>query len=259
MTHDKIQELLGVYSIHATGPEERQGIAAHLEECPRCRAEVSGHDEVVAMLASPAPEAPAGLWAKVASSIAEDKPRTDESVPSLARPGEVVPLDVRREPRRRPRGGAWIAGIAAAAAVAAWAGVGMAQLRSQVSTLKKELSQTGIAEAAAQAGGGPHKTIRLTSAAHSPAVTILATPLGGAYWLSSSLPRLGASQTYQLWGLVDGKPVSIALVGPNPDSLGYFRLERNVSKLMVTAEPEGGTPVPTAPVLAQGSVPSRSA
>jgi anti-sigma factor RsiW len=259
MTHDKIQELLGAYSIHAIGPEERQEVGAHLAECPRCRAEVSGHDEVAAMLASPAPEAPAGLWAKVARSIAEDKPSTDGSLPSITATAEVVARGARRQSRRRPQTGAWVALIGAAAAAAAWAGVGVAQLHSQVSRLNKELSRTGIAEAAARAGAGPHQIIRLTSAERALAVTILATPLGGAYWVSSSLPRLGASKTYQLWGLVNGKPVSIALVGPNPDSLGYFRLERDVRQLMVTAEPQGGTPVPTAPVVAQGTVPSRFA
>ena len=258
MTHDKVEELLGVYALHATGPEERQAVADHLAECPRCRAEVSAYDEVAAMLASPAPEAPAGVWAKVAHAIAEDRPGRNGPRPSFVWPAEVAARTT-RSPRHRRTAVVWAAVTRAAAAVATLAGVHTAHLGWQVGQLKRELSQAGIAQAAARAAGGPHLTIKLAAADLSPTVTIVATPSGGAYWLSSSLPRLGTSQTYQLWGLVDGKPVSLALVGPNPDNLGYFRLEDSVKKLMVTAEPEGGTPLPTTPVLAQGSVPSRSA
>ena len=60
MIHDKVEELLGAYALHTTEPNERRDIAVHLAECSRCRAEVSSHDEMVAMLASPAPEAPLG-------------------------------------------------------------------------------------------------------------------------------------------------------------------------------------------------------
>ena len=41
-----------------------------------------------------------------------------------------------------------------------------------------------------------------------------------------------------------------------PDNVDFFRVEPDVTELMVTAEPSGGTPGPTTSVLAQGAVPT---
>ena len=280
MIHDKVEELLGVYALHTTEPNERRDIAAHLAECSRCRAEVSSHDEMVAMLASPAPEAPVGLWAKISQSISQETPASSVPSPPVSRQLSVRHPSVRRLAVRHlgvrclslrrsrvsgsaaPRGTTkrrwavrWGAVVGVAAALVAFAGVRMAQLGSQVKMLDREVSEVGIAGAAAKAAGEPHQMISL-AAAHPPAVvSIIATRSGAAYWLWSSLRDLPTWETYQLWGLSRGKPVSLALVGPNPHSVGYFRLEKAVTKLMVTAEPKGGTTLPTTPVLAAGNVP----
>ena len=83
-------------------------------------------------------------------------------------------------------------------------------------------------------------------------------PIGDAYWLSSSMRNLPPSETYQLWGLARGKPVSLGLVGAHPDAIDFFKLERDITELLVTAEPEGGTTGPTTTVLAEGAVPRSS-
>jgi hypothetical protein len=59
--------------------------------------------------------------------------------------------------------------------------------------------------------------------------------------------------TYQLWALTSGKVVSLGVLGPDPRNVP-FRVEPAMTLLMVTAEPAGGTPVPTNPVVAQGAV-----
>lgn len=102
---------------------------------------------------------------------------------------------------------------------------------------------------------GPHQTIKLAATDRQPAATVIVDGSGQAYWLWSSLHNLPSSQTYQLWGLSQGKPVSLGLVGDHPNAIDYFTLERGVTELMVTAEPQGGTPGPTTAVLAQGAVP----
>ena len=261
MIHDKVEELLGAYALHATEPNERRDIAAHLAECSRCRAEVSSHDEMVAMLASPAPEAPIGLWAKIYQSISQETPASRLPSPPLSSPvSSPVSAPVTAGPIGHTRGQRrwavrWGALVGVAAALVAFAGVRVAQLGSQVKTLDREVSEVGIAGAAAKAAGEPHRTISLAATRPSAEVTIIASPSGAAYWLWSSLRDLPVSETYQLWGLSRGKPVSLALVGPNPRSVGYFRLENAITKLMVTAEPKGGTTLPTTPVLAEGKVP----
>ena len=88
MSRDGYDELLGAYSLHSTEIPEGEEIKAHLAGCPRCRAEVKGHEEVAALLAEGGWEVPSGLWSKIARSIAEQSQPLP--VPgSAARPGHV--------------------------------------------------------------------------------------------------------------------------------------------------------------------------
>lgn len=149
----------------------------------------------------------------------------------------------------------WAAVALVAAALVIFLGVEVGLLHSQVGSLNQKIARSGLAGAALRAEAGPHRTLTLTSTTHKVAATIVVAPSGAAYWVESSLPDLPAAQTYQLWGLARGKPVSLGLEGPDPHAVGYFRLEKAVTEVMVTAEPSGGTPLPTTGVLVQGPVP----
>jgi len=254
MTHEEIEELLGVYALDAIEPAERLEIEAHLSGCPRCRAEVAAHQEMAALLGSAGTEAPAGLWEKIATVIAEADQGPANEPPTLLVPLRGGP-ERRRAADKRQKGLVWGAIAAAAAAVVAVLGVEVAQLHGQVETLHKEMLAAGLKNAALEVDAGPHQTISLALADHKAAATVIVASSGQAYWLGSSLNNLPTSQTYQLWGLSRGKPVSLALVGAHPDTTDFFTLQPGITELMVTAEPEGGTPGPTTAVLAQGAVP----
>ena len=83
----------------------------------------------------------------------------------------------------------------------------------------------------------------LTSATSHQAAEVVITNSGQAYWVNSTLPELSGGQTYQLWALVNGKAVSIGLIGRDPTAYAAF-----------TAEPQGGTPQPTTKVLVQETI-----
>lgn len=264
MTHTEIEELLGAFALDAVEQDEADEIVRHLDDCPRCRAEVVAHREVAGKLGNTGTEAPSGLWDKIAETIAHDTPALGEHPgPAFLRekradgraaaPGTVVPIFTKTRNRRR----AVLAGVVtvAAAAVVVLA-VSVGTLRTQVQNLQRALGRTGLSAAVAQAAIGPHRTIQLTSDAHLPDATVIVGPTGSAYWVSSSLRSLPAGRTYQIWGLNSGRIVSLGLVGPDPHHYAGFRLEASVRTLMVTAEPEGGAPAPTGPVLAKGSVPA---
>lgn len=262
MIHDQVEELLGAYALHATTKEEAAQVDAHLTTCPRCRAEVAAYEEVAAMLGSTSGEAPSGLWEKISASIAQ--PPTDARPPGFrlapvlgpgARdatagapagegPGRVTDLSARRN--RRQRFAVAVLG-AAAAAVIGVLGAQVAHLQDQVRTLDNAVGAQKVLDS-------PHLTVQLRSPAHAPAATVVVSPSGTAYWLASELPSLPPQKTYQLWGLVRGKPVSLGLLGPRPGVVSSFRVEASVTELMVTAEPQGGTPTPTTAVLAQGAL-----
>jgi hypothetical protein len=255
MRHEEIEELLGAYALDATEAAEGAQVEAHLAECPRCRAEVAAHLEMAALLGSAVTEAPPGLWEKIASSIAEEGsgPASEPPPPLLAFRSVRRPA---RPAQKRPRAVAWGAVATLAAAVMALLGVEVAQLHNQVGRLHKDLNAAGLTWSADQLDAGPHHTVRLVATDRRPAATVIVGRSGAAYWVWSSLHKLPTSQTYQLWGLSHGKPVSLALVGAHPNAVDFFKLEPDVTELLVTAEPEGGTPGPTTAVLAEGAVPS---
>jgi hypothetical protein len=146
------------------------------------------------------------------------------------------------------------AGVAAAAAVVIVMAVQLSDLNGQVSQMKTALGSKGLASAVATALVEQHKEAMLSSATSHQSAEVVITNSGQAYWVHSTLPELKAGQTYQLWALVNGKAVSIGLIGRDPTFYAAFTVEIGSSALMVTAEPQGGTPQPTTKVLVQETI-----
>jgi anti-sigma factor RsiW len=257
MTHQEIEELLGAYALDALEADERETLEGHLAECPRCRAEVAAHFETAALLGNAGGTAPAGLWDRIGSVIALERPAEANPAAPVLDIGEIRAAADRagREragrPTRRPLAGRVVLSLAACAAAVAilLLGLDAQSLHRQLNSVTASIRATGLRAAVASASAGPHRTIHLESAGRD-AATLIVTPTDEAYWVTSSLRRLGASKTYQIWGLDGGKVVSLALVGPDPRALTAFRLSSSTTRIMVTAEPAGGTSGPTTPVLA---------
>ena len=187
MTHDEIEEMLGVYALDALDADERQEVDDHLATCPRCRAELAAHREVAALLGSPAGDAPAvapeNLWDRITASLQDEPP----VLPPLARPGFrrrfalIVPL------------GAVAAGLMLTVGLLA-AKVG--NLSQQVNSLRHQAGVTSVLLNPAD------RTVELTSTAHPVwRVTVVVLPNGAGYLINPSMPGLGGSQTFQLWAL----------------------------------------------------------
>jgi hypothetical protein len=98
------RELLGAYALGQLEGEEKAGLEAHLEGCPKCRAELAALEPVVGMLPhadparlGPAPQPPPELERRIAATIEGER------------------QGVRRR-RRRRRGGLALGGAATAIA-----------------------------------------------------------------------------------------------------------------------------------------------
>jgi anti-sigma-K factor RskA len=70
------------------------------------------------------------------------------------------------------------------------------------------------------------------------------------------MTTLSSTKTYQLWGIINGKPISIALMGnSNPTDISFTVADsKGLSELAVTIEPAGGSVAPTSPIVASGTV-----
>ena len=78
---------------------------------------------------------------------------------------------------------------------------------------------------------------------------------GQGYLVKSNLPTLPATKTYQLWGVINGRAISLGLLGQAPHAVAFSLAgSPQPSKLGITVEPAGGSVVPTGAMLAAGTV-----
>src|SRR6202035_4691310 len=80
-------------------------------------------------------------------------------------------------------------------------------------------------------------------------------PDGRGYLVKSDLPSLSAKETYQLWGVVGGQPISIGILGRNPGQVTFtFAGSPSPSQLGINVEPAGGSVGPSSPMLEERAI-----
>jgi anti-sigma-K factor RskA len=100
-----------------------------------------------------------------------------------------------------------------------------------------------------------HRLVNLDSASDVRVAQLVVLPDGQGYLVNSSMPALAATKTYQLWGFVNNKAVSIGLMGRSPRDVAFtVSGSPSPSRLAVTVEPAGGTRAPTGAIVASGAV-----
>jgi len=249
LSHDEVAELLGAYALDAVESDEAAAIAAHLETCPRCSAELAEHREVVGMIANAGGDAPVELWDRIAQQI------QPPGAPPDLRPAGVAPPTPLAGARRRRRTGRAVAAVAAgaAAAVIALLGVQVGRLDNRVGQLAAAAQHTGLSQAVQAAFLATDKrTVTLADRSGTPAADLLILPDGSAFVVNVHLRALPADRTYQLWAFAGGRPVSLGLLGNHPVDVP-FTVNPTVAAttFAVTTEPAGGVVAPTsAPVAA---------
>jgi anti-sigma-K factor RskA len=256
IAHEEISALLAPYALDAVVGEECRAVEEHLEQCPRCRAELDAFRDVAAALGNSVAELPEGLWLSIESRLSHD----EEEPPAMPRlfsdPTVAAPLAAHRRHRRlSTRGGFAVVGsiLGAAAAAAAILAFGLGQGNDSASQLQAALAvQPSSVVSALETPG--HRVVNLNNgSAGTLAQFVMAD--GRGYLVSSTLPALKSSETYQLWGVVSGQPISLGLLGQSPSN-SIFTLAGSAvpTQLRITVEPSGGSVVPSGAVVASGLV-----
>jgi anti-sigma-K factor RskA len=254
MTPDELEEMLGAYALDAVDDDERREIEQYLATNPRARAEVDQFQEVAAKLAFSGSAAPEGVWDRIASAIGGG----DASAPTVPAvpPPNLVPIGKAQSQARshRRRRGMWMAaggGLAAAAVVA------IAVLGSMVAHRNHQLdaARAPDVKASAQAALADRDARRATlvSPDGTRSVDVAVQPDGIGYGIVHGLDPLPADRTYQLWGRIDGKVVSLGVLGAAPSTIA-FPVAPDVQVLMITEEEAGGVVASQQPPVVQGTV-----
>ncbi len=264
MSHEEIAELLGAFALDAVDGDEAEAIRLHLVQCPRCASEVAEHWEVTGLIANAGVDAPPELWDRIASRIGDTPVGARRPAPLQLASRSSAPT----APRTARRWLAWsaVGTIAAALAVVAIllaAQVGRLDQRvGQLAAASRQSGITGAVQAALLDPSAQRVTLMATGASPatggtSPGVggraaVVVILPNGSAYMLNTGLPRLAADRTYQLWGVVHGRTVSLGLLGSQPHDVAFtVDPAAPVQAFAVTAEVAGGVVRSThAPVAA---------
>lgn len=272
----ELDDLLGAYALDAVSEEERRAVDQYLMINPRARQEVAEHREVATMLAWSGMSAPDGLWDRIAAQIdTTDVPlptgqlasvmgqgthgatgangangasagrgvRGDQfagtAAPSGAPGSEptVSSIDDARR-RRAAKGGAWrTAGswIAASAAAAVVAIVAVTVIGGEQTT------ESPLAAAVSDAKADSDSVVAtLVNADGVVGAEVVIDQDGHGYVIGQELPTLPSGQTYQLWGVIGDKAISLGVLGSNPQIEPFSAGGEEVSTVVVTIEPAGG-------------------
>ncbi|HMD45153.1 MAG TPA: anti-sigma factor [Acidimicrobiales bacterium] len=249
--HDEIQSLLGAFALDAVDPDEAEAVRRHLDECGDCQAEVDAHRAVAGALGNSVEPLPPELWDRIAERIAESPGPTGPppAPPDLSE--QVVPLDPARRaaPARSRRGPTVVLGVAAAALVLVVAAYALG--RSHPASP----GHGGLSVAVAQAMATPgHQVVDLRSPDGTRLAQVVAVPGGHWYLARSDMPRLPGGRTYQLWGVIDGRYISLGLLGPHPSQAAFSVGSASPIAVAVSVEPAGGVASPDLPPVASGTV-----
>ena len=256
LTHAEIEELLGAYALDAVDGDEREAIELHLRECPRCRAEVTEHREVAALLAHGGSAAPEGVWNRILEELEPPAPALRVTVAPDTGVAEVGPHPVADPPvspvvsldarRRSVSVRAFVVVSAAAAIVVAFLGVSYVRQTQQLNRVQTALGAVSVDRVAKDAQTAPALQVKLTSANGRLGAKAVVTRDGRGYLLgASSLPVPAKGDTYQLWGQVNGTVISLGTFDGRSDVV-QFQLDKarlgGVDAFMVTDEKAPGVP-----------------
>jgi Anti-sigma-K factor rskA/Putative zinc-finger len=248
--HDLVGSLLGAYSLDAVDGDEAATVHRHLQTCPRCRAELDEHQETAGALGNAIEPPPAELWDRIAGNLRP--PLTDVDDP----PGAAQSRGSRRRRASRTRTAALVAmaAVAAMAAIATLA-VNLTSAHDRIRTLQGALSggsDSAAAQAALLAPG--HATVSLRSPGGEQLARLVILPNGRGYLLDWRMPALPRGETYQLWAMIGGKPISAGLLGPKPGAVAFTVASGRPSAMAVTIEPSDGVSLPDRSAVAAGDV-----
>jgi uncharacterized protein (UPF0212 family) len=256
MSHDEASELLAVAALHAVDAETLAAIEEHAATCPRCQSELDSFRVVASALGNSVEELPEGLWTNISSQLWERKGEPSE-MPALQIDGvhaDVVAIDSAARSSRRLRTAVGAIAFAAAASIVVLA-LTLSNAQNHVTNLEGALQSANrsVVQRALTTTG--HQIVDLTNASNRRLAEFVMLPDGTGYLVKSNMPALTPNDTYQLWAIVKGSPVSIGVMGSSPGQVTFtMDSSPGPSELAVTVQPAGGSLTPAKSFVASGPV-----
>lgn len=285
LTHQQIEGLLGAFAMDAVDGDEAEAIELHLRECPRCRAEVTEHREVAALLAHTGSPAPEGVWNLILeelepappalrmpglpappgarSTVGPDAEADAEgpdvtTVPETSQAPVAAPVTSIESRRSTVRMRTLLAVLSAAAVIVAVLGVVTLNQSRRLDRLDASLREVSVDRIATQAMSDPQATTtKLVSKDRQVNAPVVVNAKGKGYMLAAKLPELPNDRTYQLWGQVNGAVLSLGVFDGGTDVVQFQVGDEQraaLNRLLVTEEDAPGVTVSKQRPLLSGAV-----
>ena len=239
LDHSRAAELLGAYALDAVDGDVARAVAAHVDQCEECRAELEEHRAVVGWIAGGDEELRQQVWSQIAAATASASP--DRRVLQTTVPA-------------RSRIARWTAIAAVALLVTATGALVEIGHRRERREVTEELATARSAIALFSDPEAEQVQLRSDDGRITLAAAI--RPDGTGVVVADDLPALPQDRTYQLWMITEGGPVSSGLLGRRPGVEPIKVGVLGTSALAVTSEPAGGASTPTLPPVVSGPLPS---
>ncbi|MEP6590015.1 MAG: anti-sigma factor [Gemmatimonadota bacterium] len=251
-----MHELVEEYVLELLDEAERAEFETRLAVDPTLASNVAAAREALSALALSTPVAlPAGLKQRVmAHAVAHPEPVAVEA--------KVLPMI----PSRRSRAPLWLgAALAASLLVVFKLNHDLGQERQATATANAFAARTldAVTQRDSMIARLTDPSVELVTLASTgdakPAVKVYVDQKRRSAVLSvASLETAPAGQAYQLWFIVDGKPIPSVTFNPGADGRALVQdvtlPPGTVAATAVTREPEGGSQAPTSAVLFVGAV-----
>lgn len=237
MVHDDYKEMIPAHALSALDAADARALNEHLAGCAECRRDLAEWEATAASLA---------LSAKPMEPSPEVRERILNKIRSEKSPSKVIPFP---SPRRRM----WE--LIAAVVVFAALLVSVVVLYQQ----NRQLQHENAFYKLITAPGSRIAELSGTNEASGATAKLAYDPTGRAVLIANGLPRTPAGKEYQLWFIVDNKPIPGKSFAP--DDSGRSTLQDQVPEaarrsaiFAITLEPTGGVPLPTGAIYLRGEL-----
>lgn len=284
MTHEEYKLMLAEYALGVLDTARALSLEEHLATCEECRAELAEWRDTTAALAYSVPlvEPPAVVRLRLLESIhtqnlgtprraVDDQSKATEQTANApeAKPAKVIPMPERTRPRWNTAQkfvalAASLAFVAVIIVIIVNLRLNNIAMKSEIFRLNGELQKTQEQvkreqeqrkheqEIIAMFTAPDTKVMPLNGTAIAPQATarLAYNKAGNAMMIVNGLQPAPAGKDYQIWFIVDGKPMPGGVF--KPDTKGHVEMRaqipaqaRAASAFAVTLEPQGGTKAPT--------------
>lgn len=248
MVHDDYKEMIPVHALSALDASDERALNEHLVGCAECSRDLAEWEATTASLAlsakpmEPSPQ----VREKLLTQIRSEKSGSEKSA------SNVVPFS--RPPRTIWNSLGSLGSIAAVILFAALI-ISVVVLWQQNRELRRENQFFELLTAP----GSRVAELSGTAEASSATAKLAYDTNGRAFLIANGLPRAPEGKEYQLWYIVDNKPLPGKTFAP--DSSGNGKLEdqvpaaaRRAAIFAITLEPAGGVRSPTGAIYLRGEL-----